>query len=239
MKQSEKTGVAGPTGPIGMDWQGTWVSGNYTNTQGVYYAVDGKSYICKLDTVSNEVPTNATYWDVLSDKGATGATGADGDITWQGTWVSGNYVVNQAVHYAVDGQAYVCKLNTVSNEVPTNTTYWDILVTKGDAGTNGTNGTGVWSTTTAKSAAFTAADGNLYLVDSSGGTIAITMPASPSDGDVFRVKDSTGNFGTNNVTLTRAGSESIEGIAGNKILQTNWGSYTIVSDGTNWFLING
>ena len=72
-----------------------------------------------------------TVTRLTGEKGTAGAPGADGDITWEGTWVSQNYTVNEAVYYL--GQSYVCKLNTVSSEIPTNTTYWDILAQKGDA----------------------------------------------------------------------------------------------------------
>jgi hypothetical protein len=39
-----------------------------------------------------------------------------------GAWVSQNYVVNDIVTYT--GNTYQCILDTVSNEDPTNTTYW-------------------------------------------------------------------------------------------------------------------
>lgn len=66
-------------GSSSIDWQGEWVSQNYTVDQAVSY--NGSSYICILNTVSNEVPTNTTYWDVLAEKGDTGATGsATGDV---------------------------------------------------------------------------------------------------------------------------------------------------------------
>lgn len=125
-------------GENGMVWQGTWVSQNYIVDDGVEY--NGSSYICILNTISNEVPTNTTYWDVLALKGAQG-------VNWQNTWVSQNYVVYDAVEY--NGASYICKLNTVSNEIPTNTTYWDILADKGAGETNtvsnvGTNGIGIF-----------------------------------------------------------------------------------------------
>jgi hypothetical protein len=68
--------------------------------------------------------------------GVRGTDGADGDITWQEDWTSQNYTVNQAVSY--QGSSYVCKLNTVSSEVPTDTTYWSVLASKGDTGDGAT-----------------------------------------------------------------------------------------------------
>ena len=88
-----------------------------------------------------------------------------------------------------------------------------------------------------KAADFTAVDGESYLV-SSAAARAITLPTAVL-GLQFWVKDSTGDCGTNNFTITRAGSESIEGVAANKTLQTDWGSWHFICDGTNWFMING
>ena len=64
--------------------------------------------------------------------GADGAPGADGDITWEGAWVSQNYTANQAVSYL--GSSYVCIVDTVSNEDPTDGTYWELLAAAGVAG---------------------------------------------------------------------------------------------------------
>ena len=106
--------------------------------------VDGDFYI-RTDTDEIYGPKTAGAWgsptSLVGPQGAvgpTGPTGADGDVTWQGIWVSQNYVVNQAVEY--NGASYVCKLNTVASEVPTNTTYWDVLAAKGDTGSTGPSG---------------------------------------------------------------------------------------------------
>ena len=38
----------------------TWVSQNYTNGQSIIY--NSKPYTCVLNTITNEIPTNKTYW---------------------------------------------------------------------------------------------------------------------------------------------------------------------------------
>lgn len=70
--------------------------------------------------------------------GTDGVDGADGDITWQGTWVSQNYIKNQAVSY--QGSSYVCILSTISSEDPSNTTYWELMASKGEKGEQGLPG---------------------------------------------------------------------------------------------------
>jgi hypothetical protein len=140
-------GVVGPQGPAGADgnitWQGIWISQNYTANQVVSYL--GMSYMCKLNTVASDIPTNTTYWDLLASKGDTGSTGsagptgATGAVDWQGAWVSQNYTVGQSVSY--QGTSYICILNTVASEVPTDVTYWDVVAVKGDTGPSGAGST--------------------------------------------------------------------------------------------------
>ena len=73
-----------------------------------------------------------TLISTTGPKGDKGDTGNSGDIDWQHSWTSKNYTENQAVEYL--GSSYVCILDTTSNQPPTNTTYWDLLASKGDAG---------------------------------------------------------------------------------------------------------
>lgn len=81
--------------------------------------------------------TAVTIMGVRGEKGDTGATGPSGDISWQGTWLSQNYLVNQAVEY--QGSSYVCHTNTTSSQVPTDTGYWDLIAEKGNEGNPGAN----------------------------------------------------------------------------------------------------
>lgn len=127
-------GIKGSNGINGdIIWQGTWTSQNYTINSTVEY--NGSAYICISNTISNENPSNTTYWDLLVSKGVQGVigdTGPAGDLNWQGTWISQNYVINDTVEY--NGSSYVCTLNTISNEIPTNGTYWNLVAVKGADG---------------------------------------------------------------------------------------------------------
>jgi len=51
------------------------------------------------------------------------------------------------------------------------------------------------------------------------------------------IKDKTGSFNTNNLTVVRAAAEKIEGVAASKIMQTAWQSFRIVTDQTDWYLV--
>lgn len=72
-------------------------------------------------------------------------------------------------------------------------------------------------------------------VDTSGGVVQLNLPA-PSNGLTYWVKDATGSFGTNKCILHRNGGEKIEGVAGDRDLTADFGSYKVFSDGTDWFL---
>ena len=71
-------------GSIKFNWKGTYAGGTaYVVDDVVSY--NGSSYICKLASTGN-LPTNGTYWDVMSSAGTNGTNGTDvgTTITTQG-----------------------------------------------------------------------------------------------------------------------------------------------------------
>ena len=92
-------------------------------------------------------------------------------------------------------------------------------------------GTVNWDTT-AKTAAFTAVSGRGYFVNTTSGAITVTLPASPSAGDIVSISDYAGTFTSNNVTVGRNGS-NIRGSAADFTLNiTNQTATLIYVDGT-------
>ena len=102
----------------------------------------------------------------------------------------------------------------------------------------GRTGTVDWDTT-AKTASFTAVSGNGYFVNTTSGAITVTLPASPSAGDIVAVADYAGTANTNNITIARNGS-NIEGIADNGTISIYRESKTLVYvDATQgWVAVN-
>jgi len=95
----------------------------------------------------------------------------------------------------------------------------------------GRTGTVNWDTT-AKTASFTAVSGNGYFVNTTSGAITVTLPATPSAGDIVSIADYTNTFQTNNVTVARNGSP-IGGISADAVLSTEGQSVTFIYvDGT-------
>ena len=67
-------------------------------------------------------PTAET--SIVLDRGVVGPVG----MVWKGNWSSATaYNVNDAVYYAAGNASYICILAN-TNQVPTNTTYWQLLV---------------------------------------------------------------------------------------------------------------
>lgn len=76
---------------------------------------------------------------------------------------------------------------------------------------------------------------NFIFADTSGGVISITLPP-PVAGRAFKLIDSTNSFPTNNLTIVRNGSEKINNVAASKVLSGGGPVWTILTDGTNWFV---
>ena len=90
----------------------------------------------------------------------------------------------------------------------------------------GRSGSVNWCTT-AKTSPFTAANGIGYFVNTAGGAVTVTLPASPSAGDIVAINDYGSTFGTHNVTLGN-NSSKINGQAQNAFLDTSGQSVELV-----------
>mgnify|MGYP004451206787 CR=1 FL=1 len=92
----------------------------------------------------------------------------------------------------------------------------------------GRSGSVNWQTTK-KTLAFTAANGEGYFVDTAAsGAVTMTLPSSPSAGDIVAVKDYNGNFATANLTIARNGSPINGASAADVIVNTDGASIVLV-----------
>ena len=96
-----------------------------------------------------------------------------------------------------------------------------------------------WVTDSIKTADFTAVAGKGYFVNTTGGVVVVTLPASPSVGDMVAIKDYAFKFGTNKITVNRNGV-NLDGVATNKEFNTDGTSISLIYiDATKgWSLIN-
>ena len=101
----------------------------------------------------------------------------------------------------------------------------------------GRTGTVNWDTT-AKTASFTAVSGNGYFVNTTSGAVTLTLPSSPSAGDIVSFKDYAYTFATNNLTIVPNGSPIGGDGSGSIIYDVNGTSKTFIYvDGTQGWLV--
>jgi hypothetical protein len=81
--------------------------------------------------------------------------------------------------------------------------------------------------TTVKTANFTATAGEGYFCNTTSGAFTVTLPASPSAGDLVGIKDYANTADTNNITIGRNGS-NIEGVANDFVISIEGGSITLI-----------
>lgn len=101
----------------------------------------------------------------------------------------------------------------------------------------GRSGAVNWQTGSIKTGDFTAANGEGYFVNTTSSAVTMTLPASPSAGDIVAVKDYLGTFAENNLTIGRNGEPVNGGSAIDLTISTAGASITLVYvDGTQGWL---
>ena len=84
-----------------------------------------------------------------------------------------------------------------------------------------------WQTDSIKTTGFTAVAGEGYFCNTTSAAFTVTLPASPSAGDLVGIKDYANTADTNNITIGRNGS-NIEGVANDFIINIEGGSITLI-----------
>jgi len=102
----------------------------------------------------------------------------------------------------------------------------------------GRQGTVNWSTTI-RTSNFTAVSGNGYFCDTTAGSFTVTLPASPSEGDIVAIKDWSSTAATNNILIGRNGQE-IEGNTTDGAINVHGDAQTLVFSGASrgWMVVN-
>ena len=105
------------------------------------------------------------------------------------------------------------------------------MTNNGTAAGFGATGAASWDTTV-KTTGFTAVSGVGYFVNTTAGVITVTLPASPSAGDVVAVSDYAGTADTNTITIGRNGSNINGAAADLTVGQENAAITLVYVDGT-------
>ena len=81
--------------------------------------------------------------------------------------------------------------------------------------------------TSIKTGDFTAVNGEGYFINTTSGGVTMTLPSSPSVGDIVAFKDYANTFDTNNLTIARNGS-NISGEAADAVISVEGQAVTLV-----------
>lgn len=241
-------GLTYNSGTLALVVGGTITASNFTgsssgiNTGDVTLAAVGASPNANGATLTGQIlnlqPATAAFpgaltaadWSTFNAKQPAGnyITALTGDVTAAGPGSVAATVVSVGGSTAANINTATIAANAATSANTANT------IAKRDA--NGNINQGVIFPQVTKTANFTITAANdIIFCDTSGGAFSLTLPP-PVAGKLYRIIDSTGNFGTNNLTLVRNAAEKIEGLAASKVLQTNWGWFNVTSNGTDWFV---
>lgn len=209
-----------------------------TATQVPTVTVNAKGLVTAASNTSIQI-AESQVTNLVSDlagKQATGnyMTALTGDVTASGPGSAAATVasVGGSTAAAVGSATVLANAATTANTANT-------IVLRDANGFSGSVGLPTSSITATKTANYPVGASDILIpVNTTGGSFTITLP-SPATQRRIMIKDVGGALGTNPLTIARNGSESIEGLAANLIVYSNWGFYTLQSDGTNWFKVGG
>lgn len=208
--------------------QNVLVSSNLIIDPGTQFKADGTTTITTTDTTTNAgvLTTNlGTYANIWVSNNAVFDTRATAYCNWD-FWKVGtsglNYGINTSAGMRNSSQLLFTFNKSSSSQLPIFGIQGGIQLKK----------------TSVADAAYTVASTDrivAYTSLTAARTVTLSQAAAVP-GMILTIKDETGTAATNNLTVTRVLSDHIDG-ATTQVINTNYGSLTMYSDGSNWFLI--
>ena len=208
----------------------TVTAGSYGNASTVgTFTVDAQG---RLTTASNSAisievaAVNGAVPNTRTIATSTGLSGG-GDLTADRTLSVTANSTQQLV--AVQNNGVAVGTRQVHNFIPGT----NVTITTSDDSANGranitiSSSGGALTWQSVQTANFTAVAGNAYPVNTTSGAVTVTLPASPTAGQIVQITDYAGTFSTNNCIVGRNGS-NIGGLASNSILNFNRQSVALV-----------
>lgn len=127
------------------------------------------------------------------------------------------------------GKFYLSLTDTNLNNALTNATHWRPMFQSPLSGLQLTI-----SSNTVLPSGIT---GNVYLVDTTSGTVRIDLPVAPVAPTVITIKDAGGAVGTNPLTIRPTAGVQLEGVAGDYVIYAPYWEGTIYYDGTKYWFV--
>jgi hypothetical protein len=157
------------------------------------------------------------YVDIFTGDGTTSAfTLSTTPTSANITFVAVQGVLQPKASYSLTGNLLTFDSN------PPNTSYIEVTTLTGAGGTSGSSMT--WYIANANTT-MTVSSG--YFVNTVGGPLTMTLPASATLGDTIRLNDLAGTFSANNLTINR-NSHKIQGNTNDLIVNVDQSSFGLV-----------
>ncbi len=77
----------------------------------------------------------------------------------------------------------------------------------------------------------------VFLADASGGISALTLPRASNNTDCFVIKKIDSSANVVKIQMSTGSGDKIDGSSGSVGIKVQYGSVTVVSDGSNWHII--
>jgi len=194
-----------------------------------------------VDLGSKGLTSASVSTDTISEKTADSGVTVDGVLIKDGE-VDGRDVSadgsNLDSHLSDTDNPHSTSVSNLSDTEVNSPTDGEVLTYDGDTNkwVNQKSGGLIWQVISTDT---TAISGNGYLIDASSGDVTLTLPASPSAGDMVGVCDAYGKATTNTITVARNGS-NIEGYVEDLIVDIdNAGFILVYTDATRgWKVVS-
>src|SRR6056300_1141987 len=213
---------------------------------GVNFTATGYKFLYSDGTNINEIslasPPGGSDTQIQFNDGGT-SFGGSANLTWDGSNVTIGAQGDLRLADSAGGEYVALQApSTVASNITftlpgTDGTSGQVLQTNGSGTLSFGDVVGGESWQAVKTTGFTAVAGEGYFIDTTGGAITMTLPATPSIGDFITFIDYAGTFDTNNLTIGR-NSENIQGSAADLTVSVERAANTLVyTDGTQGWLL--
>jgi len=195
----------------------------------------------KVDNIANQSDSNivnkcSTTITVGTGSDTTNVPGAavvTGNVTGANVIASSNVVKSNAYQASDAGNIISQSGTTITIGASGDTVS---LASGASQSGFGRAGSVDWQTGSIKTADFTAANGEGYFVNTTSGVVTVTLPSSPSAGNIVAIADYAGTAATNKITINR-NSSPFEGGTANGQITVNRQAVTLVYvDGTQGWI---
>lgn len=100
-------------------------------------------------------------------------------------------------------------------------------------GGDGGSGLALWEAVTSADSPFAATSSDRLDIDTTGGAVTVTLPATPAEFDEIEIGNGRGTFAAHALTVARNG-QTIMGLAEDMTVSTSFAAFTLRFNGTTW-----